>query len=209
MREEFETSEYYHVYNKTVDSVPLLSHPEDIGRFLQSMDYFNSITPIGSIFEHSFFKQKYKKKNPPLVHIICYCINPNHYHFILQQKADRGVEKFMQRMGIGFTKYYNQRHRRQGPLFIGGYRSKLIETNEYLLHVSAYVNLNHKVHQLGNRISKSSWDEYTSLNPLINPVCQTDSILEQFASKKEYASFALDALQISQEKKEMKALLLE
>ncbi len=209
MREQAEIGEYYHVYNKALDSLKMLSSTEDAGRFLQCMEYFNSVTPIGSIFEHSFFKKKYNKKNPPLVDIVCYCVNQNHFHLVLQQRIEQGIEKYMHRIGVGYTKYYNQKYKRRGPLFVGSYHSKHIDTNEYLLHVTAYVNLNNKVHKLGNSISKSSWDEYTLLESQIPSLCSKDIILEQFRSKKEYSKFALDALITMREKKKIKELLLE
>ena len=54
------------------------------------MDEFNSVTPIGSIYENSFNKKttwtfnvqvREQKEKDKLVNFVCYCINPNHYHF--------------------------------------------------------------------------------------------------------------------------------
>ena len=69
----------------------------------------------------------------------------------------------MQRLGTGYTMYFNEKEKRSGSLFQGVFKSLHINTNEYLLHLSAYVNLNDRVHQLGSETSKlvkSSWREY-------------------------------------------------
>lgn len=80
-----------------------------------------------------------------MVKFIAYCINPNHYHFILQQVSEKGIEKFMQRLGMGYAKYFNNRRKRSGTLFQGKFKARHIDSNEYLLHVSSYVNLNYKL----------------------------------------------------------------
>ena len=58
-----------------------------------------------------------------LVNFVCYCVNPNHYHFLLEQAVDNGIEKFMQRLGNGYTKFFNNKYLRNGSLFQGGYKS--------------------------------------------------------------------------------------
>lgn len=118
----FANGEYYHIFNRGVDKRIIFSSQKDYARFFQSVDEFNSIDPIGSLYENSFRKRENQvsKKAPrkkKLIEIICYCFNPNHYHFILKQLIDRGIEKFMHRLGIGYTKYFNQKYDRNGVLF--------------------------------------------------------------------------------------------
>ena len=98
-------------------------------------------------------------------------------------------------------------------LFQGKSKSVHIISNEQLLYVSAYVNLNWQVHRLGrfgDRISKSSWEEYVKGG---EGICDKKIILSQFKSAREYKDFAEDALVSILEKKqlnkEFKAMLLE
>ena len=194
-RHNFALGEYYHVYNRGVEKRDIFVDPHDLKRFFQSMLEFNSLDPIGSLYEHSFFKEK-PEVLKPLVHFIAYCLNPNHYHFILTPVVDKGIEKFMQRFGTGYTKYFNSRYRRSGTLFQDKFKSAHIGSNEYLLHVSAYVNLNNRVHQLGSKASKlvkSSWTEYISSGS-VGIMCKTDIVLDQFRSLGEYKEFALSSL---------------
>jgi len=52
----FANNEFYHVYNRGVDRRFIFSDNFDIQRFYQSMKEFNSVEPIGSIYENSFSK---------------------------------------------------------------------------------------------------------------------------------------------------------
>src|SRR3989338_7904586 len=204
----FVNKEYYHIFNRGVDKRKVFLSGDDFNRFLQSMDEFNSVAPIGSIYENSFNKKqlghsmsKLKKEKDKLVNFICYCINPNHYHFLLEQVFDNGIEKFMQRLGNGYTKFFNNKYLRSGSLFQGRYKSVHVDSNEYLLHLSVYINLNDKVHRLGHSMSKSSWDEYISGGNY--SFCNKGIILDQFNKIKDYETFANDSLEPIIQKKEM------
>lgn len=213
----FVNGEFYHIYNRGTDKRNIFSNQKDIDRFFQSMDEFNTIEPIGSIYENSFhFEQlgsstsklfKLKKK---LVNFVCYCLNQNHYHFLLEQVTENGIEKFLHRLGTGYTRYFNIKNERSGSLFQGRFKSVHINSNEYLLHLSAYVNLNNKVHGIQTPL-KSSLEEYKEGN--FNIFCKKDIILDQFKNKKEYLDFMEDSLLFTlenrKEDKDIKNLLLE
>jgi len=168
------------------------------------MHEFNTPEPIGSIYEKSFCKDKSSlDQKTRLVNFISYCLNPNHYHFILEQLEKNGISLFMAKLGGGYASYFNERHGRVGALFQGRFKAKHISSNDYLLHVSAYVNLNNLVHNIGqavpeNRI-KSSWEEYAKNK---NGFCKKNIILDQFKTIKDYRVFAEDALELMAEKKE-------
>ncbi|PIZ77139.1 MAG: hypothetical protein COY04_00485, partial [Parcubacteria group bacterium CG_4_10_14_0_2_um_filter_7_35_8] len=144
------------------------------------MSEFNTLIPIGGIYAASFHKNNSLRnlvsKTGKLVNFICYCLCPNHYHFILRQSTDRGIEKFMHRLGLGYTNYFNKKHRRTGSLFQGTFKANHVDSNEYLLYASAYVNLNYKVHQLTSGFSCSGWEDYIQ-SQRKNKFCDTDVIL--------------------------------
>jgi putative transposase len=204
-------TEFYHVFNRGVDKRRIFMDQYDLQRFFQSMFVFNTLEPIGSIYEHTYLKKfgseaSKKEKNKKLVDFGCFCLNLNHYHFILRQISDQGIEKFMHRLSTGYTKYFNHKHQRSGVLFQGPFKAVHIDTNEQLLHVSAYVNLNFKVHNFGSEASKnfkplSSWDEYIGKSKF--DFCQKNDILGQFKNKKEYENFAKKTLKSISQKKEM------
>lgn len=210
----FVTGEFYHIYNRGVDKRPIFSGVDDIKRFFQSMEEFNTEKAIGSIYENSFLKTKKSQlgsEASKLVNFVCYCLNSNHYHFVLEQVLDNGIEKFMQRFGTGYTKYFNNRHKRTGSLFQGVFKSSHINSNEYLLHVSAYVNLNNRVHKINDNLGWNSWNEYIHKNK--SNFCKKDIILGQFNNSNDYKNFAenslVDILKRKETEKEVENILLE
>ncbi len=154
-KESLVTGEYYHIYNRGVDKRDIFETTEDLERFKESIKQFNQVNGIGSLEKH------YKSKRPsgralgsppeksePLVAISAFCINPNHFHFVLKQLVDGGIAKFMQKVLAGYTYYFNQKHQRSGALFQGTFKSKLIDNEEYLRKIVAYVNQNYLVHTI-------------------------------------------------------------
>ena len=205
----FVTGEYYHIYNRGVDKRIIFQDEDDLQRFYNGIEEFNAVEPIGSMYENSFVKrlgsEASKSKEDRLVSLVAHCANPNHFHFILKQDSEKGIEKFMQRIGTGYTKYFNNKYERSGSLFQGVFKSIHIDTNEYLLHLSAYVSLNNRVHQLGSEASKlvrsrSSWGEYTDGKN--TGICEKNIILEQFDNANEYKEFALSSLETVMQRRE-------
>lgn len=216
---EFAIGEYYHIYNRGVDKRTIFKDKDDVCRFFQSMDEFNNIEAVGGIYKHSSIKNKITHNfNTPIPeHLVCfvaYCLNPNHYHFILKEVVEGGISEFMQRLG-GYTKYFNHRYKRSGVLFQGKFRAKHISTNEYLLYVSCYVNLNDRVHQLGSKASKlvkSSWGEYIGENT--ETFCTKDIVLDQFKNNIDYKKYAEDSLKTillnkQQQEEELSGLFMD
>jgi len=207
---QFANGEYYHLFNRGVDKREIFLDQKDLDRFLQSMSEFNTLIPIGGIYAASFHKNNSLRnlvsKTGKLVNFICYCLCPNHYHFILRQSTDRGIEKFMHRLGLGYTNYFNKKHRRTGSLFQGTFKANHIDSNEYLLYASAYVNLNYKVHQLTSGFSCSGWEDYIQ-SQRKNKFCDTDVILNQFANVSEYKNFAENIVLIARERKELEKII--
>ncbi|MEK7228301.1 MAG: transposase [Patescibacteria group bacterium] len=192
------TGELYHIFNRGVDKRIIFSDEYDVERFMQSIRVFNTIDPIGSIFEQQFNKEFVISK--PLVTIVAYCLLSNHFHLILKQEVDNGISQYMKRLTGGYTWYFNNKHKRSGALMQGSYKAVHIDSNEYLLYVSAYVNLNDK-QSLGDRTAKlirprSSFNEYAENSYSDKQLCLgKDIILGQFNNRTEYREFAYKVLE--------------
>ena len=167
------------------------------------------------MFENSFRKDQLCNRIAKLVDIVCYCLNPNHYHMILRQRTDNGISEFMKRIGTGFTQHFNFRYKRSGALFQGKFKAKHVNSNKYLLHLSAYVNLNNEVHKIkGDTKFRSSWDGYiNSSGDKYHKIYKPTIILSQFDQRNEYKEFAksslIDILGRKQLFKDMEEILCE
>ena len=197
----FTTGEFYHIYNRGVDKRPIFLDERDMERFFLGVRELNNQTTIGSLHEHQYILKHLKSLGHfvpklPLVKFVAYAVNPNHYHFLMQPVVDKGIERFMHRLNMAYSKYFNARYQRKGRLWESVFNSKHVNSDEYLLHLSAYINLNHQAHALGHEVSKlarTSWGEYLGDNS--NTICDKSIILGQFNNPREYREFAEASLQ--------------
>jgi len=210
---EFANGEYYHIYNRGVDKREVFLENADYFRFLKAIKVFNQIDPTGSLRIEDRSEASRKEasllSSPPLVDFIAYCLNPNHYHFIVKQLEDRGVEKFMHKLGTSYTKYFNHKNDRSGVLFQGPFKSVHIDSNKYLLLLSAYVNANHRIHNYPEiNWPYSSYLDY--IGKRNGKLCQKEVILRQFNNDfDEYKNYVKINADYFKDKKEEKKYVLE
>ncbi len=211
--------EFYHIYNRGVEQRNIFLEENDLNRFLESIRFFNTENPVGSLRDkkellHQRSDRWEEKAQKRLVDVACYCLNPNHHHLLLRQRQERGVSEFIKRLSGGYTRFFNDKYNRNGVLFQGKFKSIHVNSNEYLLHLSVYINLNNRLGGLGDTImalSRSSWGEYIGQD--MGGFCEKGIILNQFSNIREYEKFALDSFKdmVSRKEKdeEFRRLLLE
>ena len=122
---KFRTNQYYHLYNRGVEKREIFISKEDYRSFIRFM-----------------FKYPIDKKNNELVRIICYCLMPNHFHLVLQQKTPQGITKYLQKFLTAYSMYFNYIYDRVGPLYQGRTKSRIIENDMQLATISRYVHRN-------------------------------------------------------------------
>lgn len=146
-REPFATGEQYHIYNRGTEKRKTFLSKHDYERFLYILSALNKTTPHGNVSKSLKIALDGKAKRPykdsePLVHVLDYCLMPNHYHLILEQLVDGGISKFLQKVMTSYTMYFNKKHDRNGVLFQGKTKSKFITSDLHYKQVKTYLNLN-------------------------------------------------------------------
>lgn len=163
---QFALGSLYHIYNRGVDKRSLFADVADFHRFLIAFRLSNQVDIVGSfaniVRDTDVQLVHHEVASPPLVRVHTYCINQNHFHFILEPLVDEGVQKFMHRLATAYTNYFNTRHDRTGSLFQGTYKAKHIATNEYFMHLGCYITYNNLVHKGLN----SAWLEKLAFSAL-------------------------------------------
>jgi hypothetical protein len=76
-----------------------------------------------------------------LLEIHGYALMGNHFHF-LGRSPEGELSVAMHRLGCEYARWYNRRHRRDGPLFRNRFVSVLIDDDEQLLVASRYIHRN-------------------------------------------------------------------
>jgi REP element-mobilizing transposase RayT len=184
-RQPLINKEIYHIYNRGVDKRDIFNDKNDIYRFLESIKEFNRLEKIESLANLRKFKQIGAKplSGEKLVEIIAYCLNPNHFHFILRQSVDNGITKYMHKILGGYTSYFNIKNSRSGSLFQGTFKSQLIGNENYFNKIIGYVNKNYQVHDIPENkkdLIFASDYEYENSNFKIISKTEGEKVLEIF-----------------------------
>lgn len=208
------TGLYYHVYNRGVDKRDIFIDTTDLDRFALSVKEFNTVKPIGSIKDLTFRKPEDSdvQRPNPLVSIVCYCFNPNHFHFILKQEVDGGISEFLKRLLGGYTKYFNLIHHRNGALFQGRFKSNLIDGDDYFLKIRPYVHLNYLVHFIPKEkqhLVLSSEKEYDMNNFVLVSESEAKGLLDFYGGNENFKKECLSVTSFIREERGATSLLEE
>lgn len=210
-KHQFAENEFYHVYNRGTEKRKIFLDDADYFRFLLSMRLMND-EKDGLMFLWKNYHPKFPnatvdeflrsnlKKQKPLVEFICYSLIPNHIHFMMRQVAEKGVEKFMQRIGTGYTMYFNGKYKRNGVLFQGKFKSSHIGSGN-LFYLSAYINGNAEVHGIANAESWR-WSSYSDyMGKTKYGLCNKKIILNEFRGTSDYSAFVKENIKEMKRKK--------
>jgi len=194
------TGEYYHIYNRGNKKQEIFRENRDWIRFLFCLLHFQSpinfpniSRQISHYVQHRVFnidKEKLTKiKRQRMVRLVCFCLMPNHFHFLVQQEKDSGIANYLQRLLNSYTKSFNIKYEQGGHLFQGPYRAVHISDNDQLLYTSAYIHRNPKElkpwrdHE--SNYPWSSYQDYIKGNRW-ELLLDQEIIGEQFTNGKEY-----------------------
>ena len=150
---QFVNREMYHVYNRGVEKRDVFLEKTDYLRFVHDLFEFNDEAPALNfryklpqyqLHEVELREVEIKERKPRklLVEILAFCQMPNHYHLLLRQKIDNGIVRFMQKLGTGYTNYFNTKEERVGALFQGRFKATYINREEYLEYLFYYIHFN-------------------------------------------------------------------
>lgn len=125
---------------------------QDYYRFIHDLYEFNDENPA----ENAYYKKDIVKNlqshetrsrgirgiRDPIVDIYAFCMMPNHFHLLIKQKKEKGISTFMQKLGTGYTGYFNRKYDRVGSLFQGPFKATQAEQQGYFIYIPYYIHLN-------------------------------------------------------------------
>lgn len=76
------------------------------------------------------------------VAIHAYVLMPNHLHLLASPSTEEGLAQMMQRLGRYYVPWYNAKYVRTGSLFQGRFKTSLIDSKQYFMLCSRYIELN-------------------------------------------------------------------
>jgi len=120
-KDDFSSGGYYHVYNRGIASNKIFYRDENYNYFLKLCEKYHS---------------KYQGR------MTAYCLMPNHFHLLLQQRGEIPISRFIQVSLNAYVQALNKQMQRKGPLFEGRFRHVLIDKEEYFIYLVRYIHLN-------------------------------------------------------------------
>jgi putative transposase len=205
-----EAGNFYHVFNRGINSEKI---------FKEERNY-------------SFFLKRFDQYVAPFVDVYAYCLMPTHFHFLVcvkdgadhvdvkktsdvyglsqsgigkaktsdvytrlnieRQPANRQLTKIESAFKNFFNSYaksINASYHRHGSLFQHKFKRKPVETQQYLLNVISYIHFNPVKDGLVKRYSE--W-QYSSFNSIVNNqvgIVNRKEVIDIFTDLDEFISF--------------------
>jgi putative transposase len=212
------TGEIFHIVSRSIAGFKIFNNNRDYERFIKAIQFYNcqqsniklSDFLILSSKKQTEIKQRFlMDSDTQLSQIIAYCIMPTHIHLVLKQLIDNGISKFMMKLLDSYTRYFNLKHQRKGPLWESRFKNVLVEDDEQLLHLTRYIHLNPTSANLINEPEDwnySSYGEYL-LKDIKNKICTFNNILD--IEPHSYQEYVNDRKNFQKELSKIKKLLIE
>jgi len=214
------SGEIYHIFSKSIAGFKIFNKDSEYLRMMATTRYYQM---EDTRVKFSRFIKSENGENSfsaclhndclgkdRLVEIIAYCIMPTHLHLILKQLKDKGISTFMNNILNSYSRYFNTKHNRKGPLWESRFKNVLVRTNEQLLHLTRYIHLNPVTAYLVNKPQlwqASSYNEYLLNIDSKNKICKYDDVLD--INPDSYRKFVEDRASYQRDLKEIKDLILE
>lgn len=184
----------YHVVNLGIEKKLIFIDKKDLDRFIQLIDYYRFENPSVRFSFRKRSTSALEEKQHPLVTILCYTMMPDHFHLILEEKGEGNVSKFLSLVTNSYTKYFNARYKRSGPLFQGVFKRELIHTPDHFMQVAAYIHTEPVKKGIVENIKKFPFSSYLEYIGVKQGFCSTQTLLEHFASVQEYEKSIMQQL---------------
>ena len=190
------TGDVHHVFTKSIMKYIIFRDDHEYMRIKNLVKYYSIETQAlkFSTFSKIKDKQKFNKIHfdtpETLVKIISYCFMPTHIHLVLRQEKDNGISKFMNNILNSYSRYFNLRTKRKGPLWEARFKNVKVETDEQLMHLTRYLHLNPTTASLVKRPGNwqhSSYQEYLGKIEENECMCEFSEFLE--IKPKDYKEF--------------------
>jgi putative transposase len=172
---------YYHIYARGNSRGKVFPEASDYEMFISLLKRYLSAEeardPYGVPYPNFYNK----------VELVAFCLMSNHFHMLVYQHQQGAMSGLMRSLMTSYSRYFNKKYHRSGPLFESRYRASLISDDTYAAHITRYIHLNSR-----------QWrsHEWSSLQYFLQPSTETwirpKRILSSFNSSDEYQEFIED-----------------
>ena len=143
-----EFGKYYHIYNRGINSDVLFKEKEN----------------------YEYFLKLYDKHIDPIADTYAWCLMKNHFHFLIKTKDINELKHLSIKLPSqsfsnlfnAYTKAFNIKYNRHGPLFERPFRRKEVNCNKYFQNLVIYIHNNPVHHLICENPIQYPWSSYVS-----------------------------------------------
>ena len=162
------SGKYYHLYNR--------------GNNKEKLFFYDG--------NYDFFMEKYRKYCSPYVETYCYCLLPNHFHFLIRIKDEeinpRIVSNQFRKLFITYARMINNQERRTGCLVSKNFRRIEINNERYLKNLVIYIHINPRKHGIVNDINSYKYSTYYRFYHQIVSTNESAEVIDWFGGYSEF-----------------------
>lgn len=190
-----------HIIKRGARGMEIVRDEHDRKRFLNSLYFLNEeyksdywVQDIAGL--PPFTRPAHWPERKPLTNVLAWTLLSNHLHLLLQVREDRekGVSELTQKIFRSMTGYFNEKYDERGSIFQGPYKSKTIETDEYLRYVIPYIMVKNTLELYPGGLEEAmkdfemSWNwakkyQYSSLGiymgETVSPIVEESNIIHE------------------------------
>ncbi len=154
---DFHKDTFYHVYNRGFNKQLLFLSEDDYDRFIRKI---------------AEYQQRF-----PSIKVSAYCLLPNHFHFLLQDKSTKDelekidsrstlISAFMKGLQLSHAMYFTNKYGEivkknlKLPVYEGRFCSKMVLNDDYLESVKNYIDCNAWRHALVSDPQEWAYSSY-------------------------------------------------
>jgi len=206
----------YHTFTKSIAGFEIFRNESDYQRMSSMVSYYKVENPpvrfstFSDIKNKDSFFQRHFDSQDDLLEIIAYCFMPTHIHLILRQMKKDGISIYMSKVLNSYTRYFNLKNKRKGPLWESRFKNVEVGNDEQLMHLTRYIHLNpvtaNLVEDPGDW-SFSSYKEYLGEKQAAKNICNYSRLLH--IVPEDYKKFVSSRKDYQRELAGLKSLFLE
>ncbi|KKQ90718.1 MAG: hypothetical protein UT15_C0006G0019 [Berkelbacteria bacterium GW2011_GWA1_39_10] len=211
----------YHIFNRSIAEYKIFNDTKDYQRLLYLINFFQlkelpckfaNFINSKQVQQNGFlnYLNSITKDDENLVQLIAYCFMPTHIHLVLKQLSTDGISTFMSNVLNSYSRYFNTRHKRKGPLWESKFQNVLVNKDEQLLHLTRYIHLNPVTAKIVDKPedwSYSSYKEYIRETNDNEIICNYADLLEIKTS--EYKKFTTGRIPYQRELAILKKITID
>ena len=156
--EILEKGNYYHIYNRGINSADIFMNDENKSYFLKQLE-------------------KYLKNK---ISIFAYSLMDNHFHIVIRiDDEEKIVTQSFSNFFNSYAKAFNKQNDRTGSLFEKHFKRIRLDDEEYLKNLIIYVHLNPK-HHLDLNFEEYKFSSFKSILSSKETKLNRNKVLELF-----------------------------